>query len=277
LRSGSKAIIASILNLVKDRSAEDWEELAQREPYFAVLTHDDLLGVQSSDVATTAFFETGEADIASLLAAIASVRGREIPLTAALDFGCGVGRLTLPLARRAGRVVGCDIAPTMLAHARQNAESGGLHNATFVENRELAGLPGDQFDFICSLLVLQHIPPRTGYEIIRTLLRLLAPGGIAALHLTFERPGGGLRRLARSARAKSRFVHRAVSVIRRENLRLPYMQMNEYDERILQRDVEAAGAHLVSRFPTRHGDTAGAVLIIAKESAVGSQRSAVEP
>lgn len=249
---------------MKDRNAEDWEELARREPYFAVLTHDDLLGVQSSDVATTAFFETGEADVASLLATIASVRGREIPLTSALDFGCGVGRLTVPLARRAGRVVACDIAPTMLVHARQNAANAGLQNVTFIENHELDALPGDQFDFICSLLVLQHIPPRAGYEIIRTLLRVLAPGGIAALHLTFERPGGGLRRLARAARAKSRFVHRAVSVIRHENLRLPYMQMNEYDERILQRDVEAAGAQIVSRFPTRHGDTTGAVLVIEK-------------
>jgi SAM-dependent methyltransferase len=258
---------------VKDRNAEDWEELARREPYFAVLTHDDFLGVQSSDVATTAFFETGEADIASLLATIASVRGREIPLTSALDFGCGVGRLTLPLARRAGRVVACDIAPTMLVHARQNAANAGLQNVTFIENQELAGLPGDQFDFICSLLVLQHIPPRAGYEIIRTLLRVLAPGGIAALHLTFERPGGGLRRLARAARAKSRFVHRAVSVMRQENLRLPYMQMNEYDERILQREVEAAGAQVVSRFPTRHGDTTGAVLVIEKR-ATPSQYSA---
>jgi SAM-dependent methyltransferase len=251
---------------VKDRTAEDWEELARREPYFAVLTHDDLLGVQSSDMATTAFFETGEEDIASLLATIASVRGRQIPLTSVLDFGCGVGRLTLPLARRAERVVACDIAPTMLVHARQNAANAGLHNVTFIENQELAGLPGDPFDFICSLLVLQHIPPSAGYEIIRTLLRLLAPGGIAALHLTFERPGGGLRRLARAARAKSRFVHRAVSVMRQEKLGLPYMQMNEYDERILRRDVEAAGAHVVSRFPTRHGDTTGAVLVIEKSA-----------
>ncbi|MDP9190508.1 MAG: class I SAM-dependent methyltransferase [Acidobacteriota bacterium] len=249
---------------MKDRSAEDWEELAQREPYFAVLTHDDLLGVQSSDVATTAFFETGEADVASLLATIGSVLGRDVLLTSSLDFGCGVGRLTLSLARRAGRVVACDIAPTMLAHARQNAANAGLRNVTFIENRELAALPGDSFDFICSLLVLQHIPPRAGYGIIRTLLRLLAPGGIAALHLTFERPGGGLRRLARAARAKSRFVHRAVSAMRHESLGLPYMQMNEYDERILLRDVEASGARVVSRFPTRHGDTSGAVLVIEK-------------
>ena len=249
---------------MKDRTAADWEELARREPYFAVLTHDDLLGVQSSDVATTAFFETGEADIAALLAAIASAIGRDVVLTASLDFGCGVGRLTLPLARRAQRVVACDIAPTMLVHARQNAANAGLHNVTFIENHELAALSDDQFDFIGSLLVLQHIPPRSGYEIIRTLLRLLAPGGIAALHMTFERPGGGLRRLARAARAKSRFIHRAVGFIRHENLRLPYMQMNEYDERILQRDVEAAGAQLVGRFPTRHGDTTGAVMVIEK-------------
>jgi SAM-dependent methyltransferase len=249
---------------VKDRSAADWEELAQREPYFAVLTHDDFLGVQSSDVASTAFFETGEADIAALLAAIASVFGREIPLTSVLDFGCGVGRLTLPLARRATRVVACDIAPTMLAHARQNAEKAGLHNVTFIESRELAALSDEQFDFIGSLLVLQHIPVSAGYEIIRTLLRLLAAGGIAALHLTFERPGGGLRRLARAARAKSRFVHRAVGVLRRENLRLPYMQMNQYDERVLLRDIQAAGARLVNRSATHHGDTAGAVWIIEK-------------
>jgi 2-polyprenyl-3-methyl-5-hydroxy-6-metoxy-1,4-benzoquinol methylase len=253
----------SILKNVKDRTAEDWEELARREPYFAVLTHDDLLGVQSSDVATTSFFETGEEDVASLLAAIASVRGREVPIKAALDFGCGVGRLTLPLARRAERVVACDIAPTMLVHARENAEKAGLHNVTFVESRELALMLDHQFDLICSLLVLQHIPPSTGYEIIRTLLRLLAPGGIAALHLTFERPGGSLRRLARAARANSRFVHRAVSAIRHEKP-LPYMQMNEYDERILKRDIETAGAHIISRFPTRHGDTTGAVLVIAK-------------
>lgn len=249
---------------MKDRHAADWEELAQREPYFAVLTHDDFLGVQSSDVASTAFFETGEADIAALLEAVAAALGREIALTSALDFGCGVGRLTLPLARRATRVVACDVAPTMLTHARENAEKAGLHNVTFIESHELVSLEADQFDFIGSLLVLQHIPVSAGYEIIRTLLRLLAPSGIAALHLTFERPGGRLRRLARAARAKSRFIHRTVGVLRRENLRLPYMQMNEYDERVLLRDIEAAGARLVSRSATHHGDTEGAVLIIEK-------------
>jgi SAM-dependent methyltransferase len=241
---------------VKNRSAADWEELARQEPYFAVLTDPNLLGLQSGDAA---FFETGEKEVAALLAQIASLLGREPQLSSALDFGCGVGRLSLPLARRAGRVVGCDVAPTMLAHARQNAKNSGLENVTFSED-----LPDGEFDFILSLIVFQHIPVQIGYEIIRTLLRLLATDGVAALHVTFKRPGGWVRRMARSIRAKSRLVHRIVSVIRREGQRLPYMQMNEYDERILQRDIEAAGVRIAGRFATRHGDTSGAVLILEK-------------
>ncbi|HEV7768398.1 MAG TPA: class I SAM-dependent methyltransferase [Thermoanaerobaculia bacterium] len=249
---------------MKDRQAEDWEELARREPYFAVLTNENYLGVASNAVATKEFFETGEQDIQALLPAIGTMLGREVPLASALDFGCGVGRLTLPLARRAGRVVAVDVAPTMLAHARQNAESSGLHNVTYIESHEMNGLLPDQFDFICSLLVLQHIPVKTGYEIIRTLLRVLAPGGITALHVTFERPGGQLRRLARTVRGRSRVVHRMAGAIEGDPLKLPYMQMNEYDERVLQRDIDAAGARLAGRFPRRHGDTTAAVLIIEK-------------
>src|ERR1700704_1336348 len=155
---------------VTDRHAKDWEELARREPYFAVLTNEGFLGVEGNSVATTAFFDTGEADISSLLAAITSILGGDIALTSTLDFGCGVGRLTIPLARRAARVVACDIAPTMLAHARENVERAGLRNVTYIESSELAGLPPAGFDFVCSLLVLQHIPPASGYQCIRTVL-----------------------------------------------------------------------------------------------------------
>jgi 2-polyprenyl-3-methyl-5-hydroxy-6-metoxy-1,4-benzoquinol methylase len=256
-----------MLKVMKDRDAADWEELARREPYFAVLTNEGFLGVESNTIATRAFFDTGEADISSLLATITTLLGRDIPLTSALDFGCGVGRLTLPLARRAGRVVACDVAPTMLAHARQNAEGAGLYNVTFIASADLAELPRGCFDFVCSLLVLQHIPPAVGYGLIRTLLSLLAPGGVAALHTTFERPGSRLRRLARSMRGRSRFVHRTVGIVRRERLRLPHMQMNEYDERVVDRDLETAGARVAGRFATRHGNTNGAVLVIQKPSA----------
>lgn len=239
---------------MKGRHAEAWEELARREPYFTVLDHEGCRGVDGNRFASAAFFETGEADISSLLSAIAVLCGGDIPLTSCLDFGCGAGRLTLPLARRATRVVACDLAPTMLTHARRNAEDAGLGNVTFMENDELAGLPDGRFEFVCSLLVLQYIPPAAGYAIIRTLLRLLAPAGIAALHVAFERRGGRLHRLARMHRRTSRFARRGAG--------LNPIRIHEYDERVVHRQIEVAGAHVIGRFPTRDGEMAGAVLIV---------------
>jgi SAM-dependent methyltransferase len=230
---------------VNHRTPSDWEELARREPYFPVLTDE---GIRDD-----AFLETGEADIALLLPAIASLLGRDVPLTSVLDFGCGAGRLTIPLARRAVRVVGCDIAPSVLEHARENVREAGLSNVTFVETQELAG----RFDFICSLLVFQHIRRSEGYEIIRTLLRLLSPGGVAVLQLTLEPPGGGLQRLARM-RAKRGGVHRVLP----HRIQTPsWMRVNAYDERVVIRDVAAADASLIGRFST--GD-AGSVLVIER-------------
>jgi len=237
---------------VKDRNADDWEDLARREPYFPVLTNE---GIREG-----AFLETGEADISLLRSAIASILGREVLLTNALDFGCGAGRLTLPLARRATRVVACDIAPTILEHARQNAEEAVLRNVTFIETAELAGMGDRSFDFVCSLLVFEHIRPAEGYALVRTLIRVLGPGGVAALQFTFEPSGGGAQRLARMLR-QSRFVHRAV----RHDIRLPsYMQVNAYDERVVDREIAAAGASVIGRFATQRADAAGTVLVIEK-------------
>lgn len=244
---------------VKDRHPDDWEELARKQPYFAVLTSEGCPGVESSAVATPAYFETGEADVSSLLEAITNLLGREIPMTSVLDFGSGAGRLTLPLARRAGRVVACDIAPTMLLHARENAEHAGLANVTFIESKELAELPLGGFDFVCSLLVLQHIPPGAGHALIRTLLSLLAPGGVAALQVTLGRPGDGLRRLARVTR------NQRTSGAGLKVGSLPPGPVNGYDRSVIQRDVVAAGAHLVGRFATHDVDATGVVLIIEQQ------------
>lgn len=236
------------------RDVTDWEKLALREPYFPVLTNEGTLGVPGSDVASAAFFESGEQDITSLLAAIGSVLGREIALTSSLDFGCGAGRLTLPLARRATSVVACDTAPTILAHARKNATGAGLQNVTFITPGQLTALPPASFDFVCSLLVFEHIPPAAGYELIRTLVNLVAPNGVAALHLPFGRPGGRVRRLARWSRNRLRPAN---------TVRAPGAAANEYDQRLVQRYVEAAGGRVVGRLGTKGAGNSG-VLVIGK-------------
>jgi SAM-dependent methyltransferase len=239
---------------VAARDVTDWEKLALREPYFPILTDEGALGVPGSDAASAAFFESGEQDIASLLAAIGSVLGREIALTASFDFGCGAGRLTLPLARRASSVVACDTAPTLLAHARKNATDAGLRNVTFITPDKLTALPPASIDFVCSLLVFEHIPPAAGYELIRALVVLIAPKGIAALHVPFGRPGGRLRRLARWSRNRLRPTNDAQSST---------AKANHYDQRLLQRYVEAAGGRVVAWLGTRGNGNSG-VLVIEK-------------
>ena len=222
----------------------DWEQLARRQGGFTVLDP------EGNEVPTADFLATGEADLTALLTASASLLGREIPLTTALDFGCGVGRLTLPLARRAGAVTACDIAPTMLAHARQNAEQAGLHYITYLSTDALATLPDGSFTFICSMLVFQYIPRRTGYELIRTLTRLLAPGGIALLHVILAPPGESLRQYIRfNRRSPAPSVRSALF---------------DYDEQAVFRMIAAAHARIAALFPAPAGGRNGAVFLIKK-------------
>lgn len=79
-----------------------------------------------------------------------------------LDLFCGLGNFTLPLARRAGEVVGVEGDSRMLERARANAERQDIRNTRYVcanlEDAELATMPWLQETFDRVLLD----PPRTG-------------------------------------------------------------------------------------------------------------------
>jgi SAM-dependent methyltransferase len=246
---------------------QDWDELARREPYFAVLTDPAYLGGQLDAEARQRFFDSGEADVERLLALIREHAGSDLTLTSALDFGCGVGRLTLPLARRIPAVHGCDVAEAMLAEARRNAEAAGITNAVFVSS--LDALAGQRFDLICSLIVFQHIPVREGLEIYSKLLALLAPGGIAAVHFALGRPGGMLRRLARRVRAAFPALHRLLSRLTGDRLLLPYMQMNAYERQEVERLAARATGAKPQVVDRGEGEVAGAIFIARRPPARG--------
>jgi 23S rRNA (uracil1939-C5)-methyltransferase len=80
---------------------------------------------------------------------------------AVLDLFCGLGNFTLPLARRAQRVVGVEGDSALVAKAKANAERNGVGNAAFfVENlfepTQFGSWANERYD-----LVLLD-PPRAG-------------------------------------------------------------------------------------------------------------------
>ena len=48
-----------------------------------------------------------------------------------LDLYCGIGTISLALARQAGRVIGAEIVPRAVEDARENARRNGIRNAEF--------------------------------------------------------------------------------------------------------------------------------------------------
>src|SRR5439155_24603326 len=92
----------------------DWDELAELDPYWAVCT---TRGTRFGGWNVDEFFATGEVEVAEILAA-AEPLGVPRARGAALDFGCGLGRLTRALATRFDRTVGVDISPRMVDRAR---------------------------------------------------------------------------------------------------------------------------------------------------------------
>lgn len=48
-----------------------------------------------------------------------------------LDLYCGVGTITLAMAKAAGRVIGVEVEPQAVADAQDNARRNGVQNAEF--------------------------------------------------------------------------------------------------------------------------------------------------
>jgi 23S rRNA (uracil1939-C5)-methyltransferase len=91
------------------------------------------------------------------------------PESRVLDLYCGLGNFTLPLARRAGHVLGVEGDRGLVERARHNARLNGIENVEFVE-ADLAAAP-DWMTGPFSHVLLD--PPRVGArDVMRTIARI---------------------------------------------------------------------------------------------------------
>jgi SAM-dependent methyltransferase len=187
-----------------------WNAFGEEDPFWAVLTHEDKRGNRWR---VDEFFATGVAEIAAVMADIESL-GLVVPRGRALDFGCGVGRLTQALVPHFREVWGIDIAPSMIELAQKLCP----HTCRFILNtsERLEEIPDDSIDLIYSSIVLQHIEPRYAKDYLAEFLRVLTPSGLLVFQLPSElRPSevslarrlvpGPLRSLWRAFRSARQF------------------------------------------------------------------------
>lgn len=180
-----------------------WDARAREDPFFFV---DNRLRYRDPDEA--AFWSGGEEALDRLLALLGATVG---PDQVVVDIGCGVGRLTRPLARRASRVIAIDVSSEMLGEARRL--NSGLENVDWVhgDGESLRPVADASVDVCVSHVVFRHIPdPRVTFGYIREMGRVLRAGGFAAFEFSNDpevhrvRPASRRQRVAMALRRAPR-------------------------------------------------------------------------
>lgn len=134
---------------------QDWDQAARQDAFGNILTIPGMTPEQ--------FWESGQREITDLLDDLGLDRCEK-----ALDFGCGIGRLTRPLADHFTEALGVDISSEMVRLARFFDK-----RPTYHVNRA-AKLPcqTNSFDLVYSSIVLQHMPTELAGRYVREFLRV---------------------------------------------------------------------------------------------------------
>lgn len=226
-----------------------WDQWSRREPLWAILTDPRL---RSGEWGIEDFQRTGQEQVTEVLSRVDRLGGTE--RDRALDFGCGVGRCTLPLAEEFKAVIGVDISPSMIEQARAMATSRQVDNVTYHVSPDgrLPMVERGSVDLAYCNIVLQHMEPRQGTRVIGQLAQALKPGGVVVLQYPTTYPStssGTLGRVKRRTRiALPALLVRSYDALNRR-LRptgVPPMEMHAYREAEVVRVLAAEGVRVLS-------------------------------
>lgn len=219
----------------------NWNALGEADPFWAVLTRPDKKGGRWT---VGELLEDGRREIDLVMADLDGA-GLLPRRHLALDFGCGVGRLTQALARHFDHVVGVDIASSMIERAWAINRMGARCDFMVNEGPDLRLLPSGAFDLIYSNIVLQHVAPSYARRYMADFVRLLSDEGVAVFHLPEP---------VRWQRLKERAPELILRPLRRgAGRRGPVMQMYGMAADDVETVVRANGGTVVSEEPSLEG------------------------
>lgn len=221
-----------------EHTRKTYEKLGRDDPFYAVLTAERF---RNNRWDVQEFFATGETEVAEVFEYL-SETGLVFNRGSALDFGCGVGRLTQALATRFESVVGVDIAESMVEKARE-LNRHGTRVEYFANPVDHLRFLGDRtFDFVYSSITLQHVPPPANLRYVEEFLRVLRPGGVAV----FQVPNG--REVREGSlwqtlyKLRRQYLRRAWKTIRGK----PAYEMHYIPRAVVEKAIAERGARLVA-------------------------------
>jgi 2-polyprenyl-3-methyl-5-hydroxy-6-metoxy-1,4-benzoquinol methylase len=233
----------------------DWELIARHDALWAVLSAKKYSKSHLTPQAREEFFRTGVDLVDNILKRAESLFGPIVRGTA-IDFGCGVGRLTIPLARQFTEVLGLDVSETMLNQARENCRGVGITNASFLQSpgalSEIAA--NHSIDFLISYITFQHIPERIGYDIFGQLTTWMRPKAIGSVHFVTNNFAG-------LEGERSQFVH----TVALDDGGVVGMQMNSYELNTVVRILYECGVAEFHADFERHGQHLGCIIYFRKK------------
>ena len=222
------------MNILQKSTDKEWERIGQSNPYFGVLSYEKYKTSYLDGKLKEEFFNSGSAYINGIMNFIQSRFQTTGRFKRALDFGCGVGRLVVPLSNYSDQVIGVDISDSMIKEASANCQERDIQNVTFIKSDDSLSRLEGSFDLMHSIIVFQHIPAKRGALIFEKLVSHLEPGGIGVFHFTY----GSLNKkqkkieLFKRIKAFSPLLQRFVNLCKGRGWAFPLfevMEMNHYD------------------------------------------------
>jgi 2-polyprenyl-3-methyl-5-hydroxy-6-metoxy-1,4-benzoquinol methylase len=240
-----------------------WEHYGEYDPYFVVSTHDKYKADNIDDEKLAEFFLSGDEYVENIWEEIENGLIKNFHPQKALDFGCGVGRLTIPLGGKCKKVLGVDVSSKMIEEARSNADRRGISNVEFsVSEEDFSNIPGE-FDLVHSFIVLQHINPKIGIKVFENLVNKVKQGGIGVLQLTYSNPFPKINQLTRKAYTKIPLIYKLRNLVKGVKEE-PILPMYNYNLNKIFRILQDNHCHRsIVRF-TVHGFD-GILIIFKKE------------
>ena len=169
---------------------KNWDELGKLDPLYAIKVGTRKEGgewesKEGGKWDIQEFFQTGIDEIDSIMKEIDQLN-LKISHKRALDFGCGVGRVTQALSNYFDTVDGVDIAQSMIELANTYNKYPDKVYYFLNNKKSLEIFKDNTYDFIYSVEVFQHMHPQFQEKYLSELLRILSPGGLLVFELPSE-------------------------------------------------------------------------------------------